>query len=256
MTAGNAGTRAPVCSGLGVLQDFIEAHKWLNLAASWGDREAVQERESLAQKMTTEQVAEAQARALNWQSSNNGKVPANLPDSAIQGTDISLEESNSQEQQNPITSTSAATIVDSTTQGTGLSSEESILQQLLTPSAFEPAAKATETITSVTGTLSLETTLQVQELLTVLGYAPGSIDGVWGARTAQSYQTFLSDSGLPAAESVTLEAINAMRAQAEIQIQQSAYSEPSLAQQLLEPQSVATPSTSSPEVREMIHHRR
>ena len=43
--------------GFGVLQDFIEAHKWFNLAASRGDVEAAQERDALAGKMTPEQAA-------------------------------------------------------------------------------------------------------------------------------------------------------------------------------------------------------
>lgn len=33
--------------GLGVLQDFVEAHKWFNLAASRGVEEALEERDAL-----------------------------------------------------------------------------------------------------------------------------------------------------------------------------------------------------------------
>ena len=52
--------------GLGVLQDYVEAHKWLNLAASRGEAAAVAERDALAEKMTPAQVAEAQALARAW----------------------------------------------------------------------------------------------------------------------------------------------------------------------------------------------
>ena len=55
--------------GFGVLQDFIEAHKWFNLAASRGDVEAAQERDALAGKMTPEQAATAQERAAAWRPS-------------------------------------------------------------------------------------------------------------------------------------------------------------------------------------------
>ena len=53
--------------GLGVLQDYVEAHKWFNLAASRGEEEAVQERDALAAKMTPQQIATAQERATAWQ---------------------------------------------------------------------------------------------------------------------------------------------------------------------------------------------
>ncbi len=53
-------------AGLGVPQDYIEAHKWLNLAAARGDAEAASERDALAAKMTPGQIASAQDRAREW----------------------------------------------------------------------------------------------------------------------------------------------------------------------------------------------
>ena len=53
--------------GLGVTQDYIEAHKWLNLAASRGEAEALEERDALATRMTPGQVATAQQRAAAYQ---------------------------------------------------------------------------------------------------------------------------------------------------------------------------------------------
>ena len=52
--------------GLGVIQDFVEAHKWLNLAASRGETDALLERDALAEKMTSAQIAAAQERATSW----------------------------------------------------------------------------------------------------------------------------------------------------------------------------------------------
>ncbi|MCY4319624.1 MAG: SUMF1/EgtB/PvdO family nonheme iron enzyme [Alphaproteobacteria bacterium] len=52
--------------GRGVLQDYVEAHKWFNLAASRGIVEAVEERDALSKKMTPEQLAAAQERAAAW----------------------------------------------------------------------------------------------------------------------------------------------------------------------------------------------
>ena len=58
-------------NGLGVPQDYIQAHMWFNLAAAAyrdeTDRaDAVRRRENLASRMTPSQVAEAQRRAGEW----------------------------------------------------------------------------------------------------------------------------------------------------------------------------------------------
>ena len=57
-------------NGLGVPQDFVEAHMWANLAAlqlSGDDRDrAVRNRDTVAARMTAEQIAEAQRRAREW----------------------------------------------------------------------------------------------------------------------------------------------------------------------------------------------
>ena len=55
--------------GLGVLEDYVQAHKWFNLAASRGEPAAVQERDALAAKMTAEDRAEARKLAQGWRSS-------------------------------------------------------------------------------------------------------------------------------------------------------------------------------------------
>ncbi len=49
--------------GLGILQDPVEAHKWLNLAASLGAAAAVAERDALAAIMTPQEVVAARAQA-------------------------------------------------------------------------------------------------------------------------------------------------------------------------------------------------
>jgi hypothetical protein len=56
-----------------VSQDFVQAHKWLNLAAArlgTGEKEkldaALRERDALAAKMTPAQIEEAQKLAREW----------------------------------------------------------------------------------------------------------------------------------------------------------------------------------------------
>jgi hypothetical protein len=52
--------------GKGVIQNYIEAYKWLILAAAQGDPDASKEMEELSQLMTHDQVAEAQKTASQW----------------------------------------------------------------------------------------------------------------------------------------------------------------------------------------------
>lgn len=54
-------------AGNGTPQDFVQAHKWYNLAAARGHSHAAEARDSLAERMTSGQVAEAQQLARGWQ---------------------------------------------------------------------------------------------------------------------------------------------------------------------------------------------
>ncbi len=53
--------------GLGVPQNYVHAHMWFSLAASQFEAEAMKERDALAERMSPEQVAEAQKQAAAWQ---------------------------------------------------------------------------------------------------------------------------------------------------------------------------------------------
>ena len=46
--------------------DFVEAHKWFNIAAARGDRTAAEHRDELAREMTRQQVAAALQAARQW----------------------------------------------------------------------------------------------------------------------------------------------------------------------------------------------
>ena len=52
--------------GWSVTQDYVQAHMWYNLAAARGLEIARNKRDSLAEKMTPEQIAEAQKLAREW----------------------------------------------------------------------------------------------------------------------------------------------------------------------------------------------
>jgi hypothetical protein len=53
-------------TGQGVPLDFVEAHKWFNLAAIRGLRAARDRRAEIARDMTPAQIAEAQRQAREW----------------------------------------------------------------------------------------------------------------------------------------------------------------------------------------------
>ena len=65
--------------GLGAPQDYVQAHKWFNLAASRGEAEAVTERDALAGRMASEQIAKAQEQAAAWQPKAAVSGPAGSP---------------------------------------------------------------------------------------------------------------------------------------------------------------------------------
>lgn len=59
-------------SGDGVDLDYVQAHKWANLSAASGLERAVEVRDSMAQLMTADQLAEAQELATAWREDNEG----------------------------------------------------------------------------------------------------------------------------------------------------------------------------------------
>ncbi len=65
--------------GVGVPQDFIEAHKWLNLAAARGDVKAAAERDALAKEMTVEERAEARKLLRAWRAAGKRRSTAIVP---------------------------------------------------------------------------------------------------------------------------------------------------------------------------------
>jgi TPR repeat protein len=59
-------------NGKGVLQDFCQAHMWLNIASSRGHEKARKQLEKLTQSMSPEQVAQAQGIARQWVANQTG----------------------------------------------------------------------------------------------------------------------------------------------------------------------------------------
>ena len=57
-------------AGQGVQQDYVQAHKWFNLAALKGRADAIAYRRELAELMSADEIAVAQREARAWISSH------------------------------------------------------------------------------------------------------------------------------------------------------------------------------------------
>ena len=79
------------------------------------------------------------------------------------------------------------------------------------PAEARDAEAAPAAATEDAGPPPVEALREAQTLLTALGYEPGPADGIWGGRSVQAYQAFLRDAGLPAAATLTPQALRAMR---------------------------------------------
>ena len=52
--------------GTGVLQDYVSAHMWFNLAGSNGNKNSVHNRDIIEKRMSPSQIEKAQEMARNW----------------------------------------------------------------------------------------------------------------------------------------------------------------------------------------------
>ena len=77
--------------GLGVPQDYVLSHMWFNLAAARGEIEALSEREAVKEKMTSQQLAEAQQRAREWQPDKDSPEPESATQSGVAETESVME---------------------------------------------------------------------------------------------------------------------------------------------------------------------
>ena len=68
--------------GMGAIQNYTHAHKWLNLSASKGNNDAKELRDRIADHMTPAQLAEAQQLAMRWQPSEKKQESAPLETAA------------------------------------------------------------------------------------------------------------------------------------------------------------------------------
>jgi TPR repeat protein len=65
-------------SGAGVPVDLVEAHKWFNIAAMRGHREAAQLRREVAEQMADSDIGLAQRAARDWLKKNQPSTPVRI----------------------------------------------------------------------------------------------------------------------------------------------------------------------------------
>ena len=165
--------------GLGAPQNYIRAHMWFSLAASRGGVEALLERDALAAAITPAQIAEAQRLASSWRPGDS--ATAEVEDTEAPPT---ADAANTRDTEAPPTADAANT----------------------------RDAEARTTDDADADVAQFHTIREAQELLQALGYEPGPIDGIWGERTVQAYQSYLRESGFPLTNVPMPSALQAMRA--------------------------------------------
>jgi TPR repeat protein len=66
-------------TGRGVPLDLVTAHKWFNIAASYGDKEAVRLRREIAADMSDAEIGSAQRAARDWLKAHPRMLPEATP---------------------------------------------------------------------------------------------------------------------------------------------------------------------------------
>jgi peptidoglycan hydrolase-like protein with peptidoglycan-binding domain len=150
--------------GRDVSQDYVQAHMWLNLAASAGQTEAGKERDALAERMTGEQIARAQSLAAAWRPESADAAELDSDTAAAEEMPVVKA---SEQYSDPYGADEAA--------------------------AIEPSARSTD---EYGRPLSRSQVIDLQWQLAVHGYDPGPADGVVGPRTRAAIRDYQSDADL------------------------------------------------------------
>ncbi|WP_085907882.1 peptidoglycan-binding domain-containing protein [Kiloniella majae] len=117
--------------GYGTTQDYVQAHKWFNIAASQGDREARRARDKLTPFMSAQQISQAQEEAANWQPVSDKQTAA--------GADITSEKLKTVEKKDaPLITWSNPSPPEATSQIDLTRDEKRELQRRLRDAGYDP----------------------------------------------------------------------------------------------------------------------
>ena len=161
--------------GEGVVQDYVEAHKWYNLAASRGQRLAAPARDAVAQQMTPEQIARAQELARDWRPLGGAAV-ARAPLETSPETDPAFSAL-------PAVAPPNDELSDASDEPSDTVSPVTVLSQ---PQNESPeSAEPSETLVA-----------SIQLELKRLGYPIRSVDGKLGEQTLEAIRSYQASKGL------------------------------------------------------------
>lgn len=186
--------------GDGVVQDFVPAHLWYNLAATRGHPEATQARSRLSERMTAAQLARAQDLARQRLQGAAAAVPPATPAAAgpLTAADIELVQRRLNQLGYPAgqvdgrlgSRTRSALRAWQADQGLRVTGE-------ITPEDVARLDLSQAPQTAGGPSIGADDVRAVQQRLNALGYSAGSPDGKPGARTRAAVRGFQQDAGLP-----------------------------------------------------------
>ena len=169
--------------GEGVLQDYVEAHKWYNLAASRGQRLAAASRDAVAAQMTPEQMAQAQELARAWRPL--GRASLSSPNPPADGNDRAALD--------------------------GLSAPPATAPVLggSSPAATQEAAPEEAQEEELNETLIANIQLELKRL----GYPMSIVDGRLGGQTVEAIQAYQRNNRLPVTGTASQRLLQHLRTQ-------------------------------------------
>ncbi len=239
--------------GLGVPQNYIEAHRWYNLAAAGGAPGAAAARDALAAKMSKEQLGEAQRLAAAW------RPPSRASPAAVVGT-AALPETPSASASSPPSAEAVVhfkaglaafkagsldAAIAELSAGLALSpdavalfllgeayrlshQDELALKAYDDALALDPAstiaAKARASAALLAAGIEVKTaegTAEAQRLLKLLGYYSGPANGKIGPKTTAAVESFAKKQGIAADGKITLALVGALKQAADARAQQA-----------------------------------
>ena len=180
--------------GEGVLQDYIEAYKWYNLAASRGQRLAAAARDSVAAKMTPGQVAEAQELARAWRPLGR----ANLPSSTTSTTGFATNDN-----------TNPNDTVITTSPSSAAPSSSNVIDQSGQPATVTKPTSEDSSEEELSETLIANIQLELKRL----GYPIPSVDGRLSGQTVVSIQAYQRNNRLKLTGTASRHLLEHLRAQ-------------------------------------------
>lgn len=197
--------------GENVLQDFVIAHMWLNLAASQGHDKAAEARDALAKRMTPEQLARAQDLARQRLAM---AAPAPSPAAAAPGRAIGKEEIATVQRRlaalgykpgpaDGVMGARTRTALKAWQREGGLPEtgeiDTTVLARIVetgttTAAAPPPPAPPPAAARQMS---QREQTRAVQQALDAAGYDAGPADGIMGSRTREAIRAYQRANAMP-----------------------------------------------------------